>query len=191
MLDEPIPPLADGFLTAEVLSLLLTLGTPPQDTGRNRQAPCPDMPMRPSEANIKSNIRTAASMGLGSLTHPGPGTVSKYVWFYNKVKTGGDWDYKKLSSYGTLMPSGVEKRQFEDFGNFHYGATGAAAGFTEGQLLRMAGRVHTDPRTAQGERAGPIDALLGRGGTEHYGDDPEDQVMIKSGIEYFRRGCFK
>ena len=163
----------------------------PQNSTSTSQPPCPEMPMRPSEADIKSNIRDAATVGLGSFAHPGPGTFAKYAWFYNKVRTGGDWDYKKLSTYSTRMPNGVEKRQFEDFGNFHYGAIGAAAGFSEGQLLRMAGRVHTDPRTAQGKRAGPMDALLGRGGTEHYGDDPEDQKMIKQGMEYFRRGCYK
>jgi RHS repeat-associated protein len=157
-----------------------------------QELPCPEMPMRPSKADLNGNIRLAMTKNASERASTSwAATVAKYGWFYNKVKPGGDWDYKKLSRYGTRLPNGVEKREFEDFGNFHYGATGAAAGFTEGQLLRLGGRVHTDPRTAQGERAGRIDALLGRGGKEPFGDDPEDQRLIKLGIEYFRRGCYK
>jgi hypothetical protein len=43
------------------------------------------------------------------------------------VKTTGPWDYKE------------PENEFKDFGNFNYGATGAAMGYSEDTLLRMAG----------------------------------------------------
>lgn len=48
-------------------------------------------------------------------------------WFYEKVRNGGEWDYKQRGS------------NYQNFGNFNYGATGAAFGFSEDMLLRMAG----------------------------------------------------
>ena len=48
-------------------------------------------------------------------------------WFYNQVKNKGPWDYKQRGS------------EYEDFGNFNYGATGAAAGIPDQILLRAAG----------------------------------------------------
>jgi hypothetical protein len=49
--------------------------------------------------------------------------------FYEKVKPGGDWDYK------------AQGPQYENFGNFNYAATGAAAGIPESVLRRAAGAV--------------------------------------------------
>jgi hypothetical protein len=48
-------------------------------------------------------------------------------WFRSQVTDFGPWDYKRQDS------------KYEDFGNFNYGATGAAFGFSEDTLLRMAG----------------------------------------------------
>ena len=100
------------------------------------------------------------------------------TWFYNKVKAGGPWDYKSQNTY---------KGQYTAFGNFNYGATGLAAGFSDGQLQRMAGHVHTDPDTAGGVPAGLIGSLIGRGGKAPFGDDAEDQRQISLGMEYYRR----
>jgi Bacterial toxin 44 len=99
-------------------------------------------------------------------------------WFYNQVKAGGPWDYKK---YG---------RQYENFGNYHYGAMGATMGFSEGTLLRMAGWANvqaTGGRVTLGWGKPPdnqLDAFRGVGGIAPYGDDPRDQQMIKEGIKY-------
>jgi hypothetical protein len=48
--------------------------------------------------------------------------------FYEKVKPGGDWDYKN-------KPGG----NYENFGNFNYAVTGAAAGIPESVLRPAAG----------------------------------------------------
>jgi hypothetical protein len=94
------------------------------------------------------------------------------AWFADKVKTGGDWDYKRFGS------------AYEAFGNYNYGAVGAAIGYTSGILLRAAGAVQnwTDfRRVVQGR------SRIGSGfflGGSPYGDDPEDQAVISKGIDY-------
>ncbi len=75
-----------------------------------------------------------------------------------------------------------EKRsKYEPFGNFNYGAAGAAAGFTEGQLLRMARHYQTDKTYAAGEDPGLLRSILGTGGLAPYGDEPADQDQILNG----------
>lgn len=95
------------------------------------------------------------------------------VWFYNQVRNKGPWDFKQLG------------RQYEDFGNFHYGATGTAFGFPESVLLNMAGRAQKaagNSLPAYGE-PGPI--FWPFSGTGSYGDDPKDQYWIKKGIDFY------
>lgn len=88
-----------------------------------------------------------------------------YGVFYTKVRNGGEWDYKQRG------------RQFEEIGNFNYGATGTAAGIPEQILLRAAG--------AAQNQAGTSEADFGKWWKETpYGDDRVDQVWIKAGIEY-------
>jgi YD repeat-containing protein len=171
--------------------------------------PCPDMPMRPAEADIKANLKLAVSMkngtpstlvgALSALSGSRDGGAAiksgelfnKYAWFYHQVKTGGPWDYKKLSTYSYRAGNEI-KTQFEDFGNFHYGMTGAAAGFDLDQLLRLAGRAQvSDNNPGEGEAAGIIDALLGRGGRAPYGDQQSDADLIKAGYTYFVNNCWK
>ena len=50
-----------------------------------------------------------------------------YVWFYQMVRNHGPWDFKQ------------GRAQYANFGNFHFGAVGAAAGIPDGVLLRGAG----------------------------------------------------
>lgn len=85
-----------------------------------------------------------------------------YYWFYQKVRNGGEWDYKQ------------QDPALADFGNFNYGATGYVAGIPEHILLMGAG-------FAQG-RAGTSKPDWGNWyGEAPYGDDPDDQVWIKKG----------
>ncbi|WP_084166619.1 polymorphic toxin type 44 domain-containing protein [Pseudomonas knackmussii] len=91
-----------------------------------------------------------------------------YYWFYQKVRNGGEWDYKQQDS------------SLADFGNFNYGATGYVAGIPENILLMGAG-------FAQG-RAGTSKPGWGNWyGEPPYGDDPDDQTWIKHGIEYAKQ----
>lgn len=86
-------------------------------------------------------------------------------WFYTKVKNKGDWDYKQRGS------------QYQEFGNFNYGATGEAAGISTEILLRAAGAAQSVAGTSSEEFGKWWESAP-------YGDDPMDQEWIKAGIEY-------
>ncbi|MBW3571959.1 MAG: type IV secretion protein Rhs [Gemmatimonadetes bacterium] len=88
------------------------------------------------------------------------------------VKNGGPWDYKQRGS------------KYEAFGNFNYGATGSAAGFSSIILYLAAGAAQV--------RAGTSDpAWSTPDGDFPYGDDPNDQLFISRGIGYYRAGCYR
>ncbi len=98
-------------------------------------------------------------------------------WFYRQVDDNGPWDYKRQGD------------EFEDFGNFNYGATGAALGYTEATLLRMAGWNHARNNTRRpqhGVAASLPGAYVGIGGMAPFGDDPKDQYWIRQGYRYYQ-----
>jgi len=116
---------------------------------------CPNVPQAPPGENVDDNIENASKHFQQNDT----------LWFYNQVKNKGPWDYKQQGS------------QYQDFGNFNYGASGAA-GFTSGTLLRMAGWAQ--------RRAGTSNPAWGAPwGSAPYGDDPADQLIINQGIDYY------
>jgi hypothetical protein len=92
--------------------------------------------------------------------------VSLWLWFYNRVRNGGPWDYKQKG------------KQFEKSGSFHYGAVGAAAGFSEFVLHRAAGAAQFRAQTTKANTT-LIDWFF-----YSYGDDETDQEMIAQGIKY-------
>lgn len=118
---------------------------------------CPPVPPVPSGVSVCKNMDDAAD-------HWDP------RWFKDQVKNKGPWDYKQ------------QGRQYGDFGNFNYGATGSAFGFPDQVLLRMAGWAQQQAGTSKAEWGGPW-------GRAPYGDDPDDQEMIRRGIEYAQCKC--
>lgn len=142
---------------------------------------CPPVPAWPSNANLDANIELAKRQG-GSWWNPlKPAYDAKAaVWFYDQVKNKGPWDYKQ------------QGKQYQDFGNFNYGATGLALGFDETTLLREAGRAQQAAGTSKKEWGEPGYRLNPFGGTGSYGDDPDDQEQIKKGFAYYyakQKGC--
>ncbi len=111
-----------------------------------------EVPLAPPGIDIENNIAEAAKLSA--------------IQFYNKVRNKGDWDFKQ---------QGVE---FANFGNFHYGATGSAAGFSPSILLRMAGAAQTRAGTSSPEWGSPLSG-------PPFGDDPVDQEYIMRGIFYY------
>lgn len=79
-----------------------------------------EVPNAPPGVNIDDNIREAFQHDAYS--------IHGDLWFLDQVNYGHPWDYKTLSL-----------KKYEEFGNFNYGATGAAMGYSEDTLLRMAG----------------------------------------------------
>jgi RHS repeat-associated protein len=110
------------------------------------------IPPYPPGVDIDANIERAKGMTPGQ--------------FYDAVKNGGEWDYKQ------------QGHQYEDFGNFNFGATGKAAGFPDFVLERGAGWAQTQAGTSDPNWGNPL-------GKAPYGDDPKDQAQIKAGIDYY------
>lgn len=75
------------------------------------------LPQTPPGVNISGNIQQAYANRFNPL------------YFPNKVKAGGDWDYKDKRS----------PVNDEDFGNVHYGVAGMASGYTRYELQVAAG----------------------------------------------------
>jgi hypothetical protein len=122
------------------------------------------IPDGPPGVDIGANCKAAKSM------------VNPWT-FKDKVEYGGAWDYK------TLGP------QYEDFGNYHYGATGNAFGFSENTLLQEAGRAQIAKGRSSpsfGKPASRCEMFLGGTGTGSNGDEPKDQEWIKRGFEWYQ-----
>jgi len=79
--------------------------------------------------------------------------------FYNAVKSGGKWDFKRLD------------RKYEDYGNYHFGWVAEAFGIYEGVALCGAGLYQIKTGTAKLEW------------WMHCGDDPNDQYWIDQGYK--------
>ncbi|MFO0107188.1 MAG: RHS repeat-associated core domain-containing protein, partial [Burkholderiales bacterium] len=131
--------------------------------GNHAACSCPTPPKMPpppenscsKESVLDRNIKEAYFMGL--------------IPFYSNVRNKGPWDYKQQGS------------QYQDFGNFNYGATGYSAGLSA-ILLPAAGWAQS--------RAGTSKPAWGSWyGKAPYGDDPADQEMILAGMRYARCGC--
>ncbi|MDX8378130.1 MAG: polymorphic toxin type 44 domain-containing protein [Mariprofundales bacterium] len=92
--------------------------------------------------------------------------------FRDSVKNSGQWDYKQKGT------------SWENFGNYNYGATGAASGlFTLDTLLREAGRAQTIAGTSKPEWC-PLD------NGAPYCDDPNDQYWIRQGWNDYQSGMY-
>jgi RHS repeat-associated protein len=108
----------------------------------------------PPGVDVEQNVKEAQDMSP--------------VEFYDAVKSGGKWDYKQQGS------------QYEDFGNYNFGMTGSAVGFSEGMLKRGAGAYQIYSGTSSPQWGWPW-------GSPPYGDDPNDQRWIDEGVKDFER----
>lgn len=101
--------------------------------------------------------------------------ITAGVFFAEKVKTGGDWDYK--SYLGTHTVYYVEdlhnNMTGEAIGNFHYGYVGSEI-YNENVLKLAAGFYQFVSGTSQREF------------WKSYFDDPRDQLEIQKGINKYR-----
>ena len=85
------------------------------------------------------------------------------------------WDYK-------------QQGPFDDFGNFNFGATGAALGYSDAELLRGAGALKVLERRYRHKPDPPNSGSPL--GDYPYGNEKDKQEMIRAGIEYYRNGCW-
>jgi RHS repeat-associated protein len=113
---------------------------------------------------------------MGEALHVAGELGTSLLWFYDKVQPGGSWDFK-----AGKWPNAS---QYEDFGNFNYGATGNTLDINDWQLQNMAGIVQQrGPNKALGEGT-PGNPLKYGSGTPPYGDEPKDNEWIRRGIQY-------
>jgi hypothetical protein len=124
------------------------------------------MPATPPEADLKANIRTAEQrydLALEfALRGSGSAMVSHIVWFRDQVRKFGPWDY----NHSPLRPpDDIKKSTFDAYGNFQYGATGAAGGFDLETLQRAAGRAQGggDVKGDGGQSGGLVGVFTGIG----------------------------
>lgn len=121
------------------------------------------IPTHPADADVDANMREADGMW------PNP------FAFRDAVSDYGRWDYKRRG------------RQYENFGNFNYGAAGTAWGFSAETLKRWAGKAQM-----QKHNSNPAWQKYGGRYNSHmlppYGDDPVDQQWIQRGIDYAKGG---
>ncbi|WHS62388.1 polymorphic toxin type 44 domain-containing protein [Pseudomonas sp. G2-4] len=127
-------------------------------------------PLSPPNIMLIANMEEARKLKDASKIIVGGDAVTFGI-FYTKVRNKGEWDYKQHG------------REFEEFGNFNYGATGTAAGISEQILLRAAGAAQSIAGTSKEE--------FGKWWAESpYGDDKIDQIWIKAGIAYAKTKGF-
>ncbi|MGC5700781.1 hypothetical protein J4P02_11345 [Pseudomonas sp. NFXW11] len=121
-----------------------------------------EVPVIPAGVSLDGNLE-ASKAQKDYFSHGGDGFL--FSWFYKQVRNKGPWDYKQQGA------------QFQEFGNFNYGAVGAAAGISEQVLLRAAGAAQSLAGTSKEE-------FQKFWAEAPYGDDPVDQVWVKAGIDY-------
>jgi len=128
------------------------------------------VPLVPSNVDINSNV--AAMLNLKALSNVtgGIGTAMKFRTFYELVRNSGAWDIKQKG------------RDYTDYGNFHYGVVGSAAGIPSEVLQRAAGWAQTRSGNHNAKDGGPL-------GSPPYGDDPLDQRQISNGIWWYEN-CY-
>ena len=98
--------------------------------------------------------------------------VESTVYFVDKVKPGGEWDFKSQSSWNldantTYSYNGIELR-YDDIGNIHYGYVGRVL-YNQNILLMAGGFVQIFTGTSSLDYCG------------FYFDDPQDQWAIEYG----------
>jgi hypothetical protein len=146
-------------------------GAGPIDRAPPPPTPLPPNLIVPPTADVLRNMVEASHHAV----IPGPfnpGALQNAIWFYNHVKTGGNWDYKRGGRPGPILYP-----ELVPFGNFNYGATGVAAGFPDWVLRRGAGATLFLPGGSSPEWGVPW-------GAAPYGDQPQDQYWIQQGIEW-------
>jgi RHS repeat-associated protein len=185
------------------------LAPEPLDTGSREHVDVPCSPIPSTNGNsrlgdpaltLRNNVSQAQykSLELAKWQMYDPQSalgklVANALWFYDMVKNRGTWDYKQLDS--DRPNARTTTSDFENFGNFNFGATGFALGFDLDTLQRMAGwaQRRSGNSTGLGDPGTLIDIVLRRGGIAPYSDDPRDQEMIRDGFNYGRElimtGC--
>ncbi len=129
----------------------------------------------PTFVNVQDNVSRALAY---KATHTSDETVA---WFKNVVRNNAD---AHLSLYESMDYKQIDP-VYAAFGNFNYAVVGKAIGFPDFVLKLMAGAAQIASNTGVSfEVAG----LLALKDTVNFGDNPEDQLQIRNGINAYDLG---
>ncbi|HMW72473.1 MAG TPA: RHS repeat-associated core domain-containing protein, partial [Cellvibrionaceae bacterium] len=129
-----------------------------------------------------ANINLAANMEKAS--------KMSFIEWVDAVRTGGDWDYKNNKN---VIDAGISPSLRDEFGNFHFGMTAAARGYSLGFTLTGAGSYQT---FFQGSKSAggwnPFAAAYPNAVADimsthgfRFGDNPGDSMAIRNGWRYY------
>jgi RHS repeat-associated protein len=144
-------------------------------SGRGTCIGCPPPPPAPDGADVDQNIQFVQELN----TVPNPGSYT--AWFLLICCSTSPWNYKSQGA------------QYDAFGNFNFGATGAALGIPDDVLLRGAGLAKW-PQLPHDENGNDYDNNGNYGnplGPYPYGNQNDKQEDILQGMRYFKNGCMK
>jgi len=143
--------------------------------------PCPPVPPHPPNANVNANM-AAVSPGpnpfglpgnidsISSATYSAINWSARFQsWAQNVCCWNSAWGYQSQGA------------QYDDFGNFNYGATGTALGLSSSELLIAAGIVKNFNYWSKGE-SNPYS-------NQPLTNDPHKMDMIVQGIKFAKNGC--
>jgi len=119
-------------------------------------------PISPGGVSVDQNIKNSDDSTIGAM-----------VWIV-KVLPYSVWDYKKHNI------------EYDEFGNFNYGATGTKVGFTENTLQAVAGFIQDKVAWFDTNIRG---IKLKDVPKNAYGEKIYDEIMIEKGINYYAQ-CY-
>lgn len=137
----------------------------------------------PLDSILKTNGNTMYRVWYMNNQTYGPniGMIETGLYFASKVKTGGDWDYKRQLGTQTIYIAEVDGKSInmtgEFIGNANYGYAGRKV-FGASLLRTAAGAYQIYSGTSHGSWYST------------YFDDPNDQYWINRGISYSEGGRF-
>lgn len=134
----------------------------------------------PPGIDLSENARLANEHYTGGILFTSYGAVD---WFYEQVSYGKPWDYKSPGLDRMSHP------EYEQFGNWHYGYVGNAAGYSLRALQEEAGYAQLNESVSRPGWGKPGSGIptYRFGGEAPYGDDPRDQELIRRGYEAYNQ----
>ena len=128
------------------------------------------IPLSIPRTDGRTSDTITGNIALAQRETAGMDAAQKMIWFFDKVKTGGDFDYKNKDGYGGDTPT------TQDFGNTNFGAVGTAIGIPSIILDIGAGAAQIASDLKDGKS--PNSPL------SDYGDNPGDQAKIENGKDW-------